>query len=61
MNKIFLYIPIILFISLFLPRFTYSVNDAKEDNIYRLVTLSAVSFLTCLCILVYIEILTNME
>ena len=32
MNKIFLYIPIILFISLFLPRFTYSVNDAKEDN-----------------------------
>ena len=32
MNKIFLYIPIILFISLFLPRFTYSVNEAKEDN-----------------------------
>ena len=32
MNKNFLYIAIILFISLFLPRFTYSVNDAKEDN-----------------------------
>ena len=32
MNKIFLYIPIILFISLFLPRFTHSVNEAKEDK-----------------------------
>ena len=32
MNKNFLYILIILFISLFLPRFTHSVNEAKEDK-----------------------------
>ena len=32
MNKNFLYILIILFISLFLPRFIHSVNEAKEDK-----------------------------
>ena len=32
MNKNFLYILIILFISLFLPRFTHSVNEAKEGK-----------------------------
>ena len=32
MNKNFLYILIILFISLFLPRFTHSVNEANEEK-----------------------------
>ena len=49
MNKNFLYIAIILFISLFLPRFTYSVNEAKEDNNILAETDYGVSFPSVLC------------